>query len=106
MTTSKPFASKPSAISDESRSAISDRGTDPAGAGPRGGAMSRVPGFGVPTARFVFRWAIALLVANVGIVATGGVVRVEDMRISYWAARYDGARRVLPGTQSRQSQTN
>jgi len=76
MTTSKPFASKPSAISDESRSAISDRGTDPAGAGPRGGAMSRVPGFGVPTSRFVFRWAIALLVANVGIVATGGAVRL------------------------------
>lgn len=38
--------------------------------------------------------------------STGGVVRVEDMRISYWAARYDGARRVLPGTQSRQSQAN
>jgi hypothetical protein len=31
--------------------------------------------------------------------STGGVVRVEDMRLSYWAARYDGARRVLPGTQ-------
>lgn len=38
--------------------------------------------------------------------SSGGVVRVEDMRIGYWAARYDGARRVLPGTQSRQSQTN
>lgn len=38
--------------------------------------------------------------------STGGVVRVEDMRISYWAARYDGARRVLPGTQSRQTQAN
>lgn len=38
--------------------------------------------------------------------STGGVVRVEDMRINYWAARYDGARRILPGNQSRQSQAN
>ncbi|MDS1113684.1 COX15/CtaA family protein [Gordonia westfalica] len=35
-----------------------------------------IPGFGRPTARFVHRWAIALLVSNVGIVATGGAVRV------------------------------
>jgi hypothetical protein len=34
------------------------------------------------------------------------VVRVEDMRISYWAARYDGARRVLPGASVRPTQTN
>ncbi len=38
--------------------------------------------------------------------SAGGVVRVEDMRISYWAARYDGARRVLPSSQTRQIQTN
>ena len=38
--------------------------------------------------------------------SAGGVVRVEDMRISYWAARYDGARRVLPTGQSRQPQAN
>lgn len=36
--------------------------------------------------------------------SSGGVVRVEDMRINYWAARYDGARRVLPNGQT--SQTN
>ncbi len=35
--------------------------------------------------------------------STGGVVRVEDMRINYWAARYDGARRVLPNSQMRQT---
>jgi cell wall-associated NlpC family hydrolase len=35
--------------------------------------------------------------------STGGVVRVEDMRINYWAARYDGARRVLPNAQMRQT---
>ncbi|MBS0368247.1 MAG: C40 family peptidase [Proteobacteria bacterium] len=38
--------------------------------------------------------------------STGGVVRVEDMRLDYWAARYDGARRVLPNGQSRQPQSN
>jgi cell wall-associated NlpC family hydrolase len=38
--------------------------------------------------------------------SSGGVVRVEDMRISYWAARYDGARRVLPGAGVRPTQTN
>lgn len=38
--------------------------------------------------------------------SSGGVVRVEDMRINYWAARYDGARRVLPLSQSRQPQAN
>ncbi len=42
----------------------------------RGGRFDRVPGFGRPTARFVYWWAIALLVANVGIVATGGAVRL------------------------------
>ncbi|HOB46586.1 MAG TPA: C40 family peptidase [Zoogloea sp.] len=31
--------------------------------------------------------------------SSGGVVRVEDMRLNYWAARYDGARRVLPSGQ-------
>lgn len=35
--------------------------------------------------------------------SSGGVVRVEDMRINYWAARYDGARRVLPNSQLRQT---
>jgi cell wall-associated NlpC family hydrolase len=28
--------------------------------------------------------------------ATGGVVRVEDMRIDYWRKRYSGARRIDP----------
>ncbi|MXP22208.1 heme A synthase [Gordonia sp. HNM0687] len=42
----------------------------------RSGRFTRVPGFGVPTARFVWLWSIALLVANVGIVATGGAVRL------------------------------
>lgn len=37
---------------------------------------SRLPGFGVPTARFVFGWAVALLVANAGIIVTGGAVRL------------------------------
>lgn len=27
--------------------------------------------------------------------STGGAVRVEDMRLAYWAARFDGARRVV-----------
>jgi hypothetical protein len=26
---------------------------------------------------------------------TGAVVRIEDMRVSYWNRRFDGARRVL-----------
>ncbi|MDD3353504.1 C40 family peptidase [Zoogloea sp.] len=38
--------------------------------------------------------------------STGGVVRVEDMRIGYWATRYDGARRILPGMAPRQTQSN
>ncbi|MEE3850407.1 COX15/CtaA family protein [Gordonia sp. LSe1-13] len=42
----------------------------------RSGRFSRVPGFGTPSARFVWLWSIALLVANVGIVATGGAVRL------------------------------
>ncbi|MFI8773515.1 heme A synthase [Gordonia sp. NPDC062954] len=42
----------------------------------RPGRFTRVPGFGRPTARFVWLWSIALLVANVGIVATGGAVRL------------------------------
>ncbi|MGV9711210.1 COX15/CtaA family protein [Gordonia sp. NPDC003424] len=40
------------------------------------GRFDRIPGFGRPTARFVYWWAVALLVANVGIVATGGAVRL------------------------------
>ncbi|MGW0035602.1 COX15/CtaA family protein [Gordonia sp. NPDC003376] len=40
------------------------------------GRFSRIPGFGRPTARFVHRWTIANLVANVGIVVTGGAVRL------------------------------
>ena len=43
---------------------------------PLTGPWRFVPGFGRPTARFVHRWAIALLVSNVGIVVTGGAVRV------------------------------
>ncbi|MBD0861516.1 heme A synthase [Gordonia sp. zg691] len=53
--------------------------TAPAGADARRaltGPWRFIPGFGRPTARFVHRWAIALLVSNVGIVATGGAVRV------------------------------
>lgn len=38
--------------------------------------------------------------------SAGGVVRVEDMRQNYWAARYDGARRVLPGSSARPAQAN
>ncbi|MEO9328520.1 COX15/CtaA family protein [Gordonia aurantiaca] len=45
-------------------------------AGEPTGIWRFIPGFGRPTARFVHRWAIALLVSNVGIVATGGAVRV------------------------------
>lgn len=41
-----------------------------------GGRFARVPGFGAPTARFVHRWTVALLIANVGIVLTGGAVRL------------------------------
>ncbi|AZG44316.1 COX15/CtaA family protein [Gordonia insulae] len=40
------------------------------------GRFDRVPGFGRPTARFVYWWTVALLAANVGIVATGGAVRL------------------------------
>ncbi|MFW0784975.1 COX15/CtaA family protein [Gordonia sp. CPCC 206044] len=50
--------------------------TDPTTPAPASGRWARVPGFGRPTARFVYWWAIALLVANVGIVATGGAVRL------------------------------
>jgi cell wall-associated NlpC family hydrolase len=32
--------------------------------------------------------------------SSGGVVRVEDMRIQYWTQRFDGARRVAPSTQN------
>jgi cell wall-associated NlpC family hydrolase len=28
---------------------------------------------------------------------TGSAVRVEDMRLAYWARRFDGARRAAPG---------
>ncbi|QHN26521.1 heme A synthase [Gordonia pseudamarae] len=48
-------------------------------AGPPGGKPSifdRIPGFARPTDRFVTGWAIALLVSNIGIVATGGAVRL------------------------------
>lgn len=31
---------------------------------------------------------------------TGGVVRVEDMRVSYWQTRFDGARRVNASSKS------
>jgi cell wall-associated NlpC family hydrolase len=34
----------------------------------------------------------------------GAQVRVEDMAIPYWAARFDGARRVMPAAQSSASQ--
>ncbi|MFT4041805.1 MAG: COX15/CtaA family protein [Gordonia sp. (in: high G+C Gram-positive bacteria)] len=39
---------------------------------------SRVRGFGRPTPRFVYRWALALLVANIGIIITGGAVRLTQ----------------------------
>ncbi|WP_439032861.1 COX15/CtaA family protein [Gordonia terrae] len=55
--------------------AVRERSTA-AGDRPATGFWRRVPGFGRPTARFVHRWAIALLISNVGIVATGGAVRV------------------------------
>ncbi|GAC83274.1 COX15/CtaA family protein [Gordonia paraffinivorans] len=51
-----------------------DPGAHDGGEAP--GFWQRIPGFGRPTARFVHRWAIALLISNVGIVATGGAVRV------------------------------
>lgn len=38
--------------------------------------FARVPGFGTPTARFIHGWSIAQLVVNVGIVVTGGAVRL------------------------------
>ena len=56
-----------------------DARADSAPAGPPAGKPSildRVPGFAHPTGRFVFGWAIALLAANIGIVATGGAVRL------------------------------
>jgi NlpC/P60 family len=31
---------------------------------------------------------------------SGGVVRVEDMRVNYWQQRFDGARRVDPNAQA------
>lgn len=40
------------------------------------GLLARIPGFGTPTAGFTFAWTIALLVANIGIVVTGGAVRL------------------------------
>ncbi len=58
-------------------SPATDARADSAPAGPPAGRPSildRVPGFAHPTDRFVFGWAIALLVANIGIVATGGGV--------------------------------
>lgn len=38
--------------------------------------LDRIPGFARPTDRFMTGWAIALLVSNIGIVATGGAVRL------------------------------
>ena len=52
---------------------------DSSPAGPPGGTPSildRIPGFARPTGRFVTGWAIAMLVSNIGIVATGGAVRL------------------------------
>lgn len=58
----------------------SDTTTPPAtpteAAVPAPGRFDRIPGFGRPTARFVYWWTLALLVTNVGIVATGGAVRL------------------------------
>lgn len=39
---------------------------------------ARIPGWGTPTPRFVHGWAIASVIANVGIVATGGAVRLTN----------------------------
>ncbi len=36
---------------------------------------------------------------------SGSVVRVEDMRISYWSSRFDGARRVQPPASTAQNTT-
>ncbi|QTI67072.1 COX15/CtaA family protein [Gordonia polyisoprenivorans] len=55
--------------------------------------LARVPGFGRPTIRFVHRWAIALLVANVGIVVTGGAVRLTGSGLGCptWPQCTDGS---------------
>ncbi|MGV9858417.1 COX15/CtaA family protein [Gordonia sp. NPDC003425] len=59
-------------------------GADPGSAGSTPAAangssvFSRIPGFGRPTARFVHGWAIASLIANVGIIVTGGAVRLTQ----------------------------
>ncbi|MFW0794632.1 COX15/CtaA family protein [Gordonia sp. CPCC 205515] len=66
MTASSPTSSSPTS------STASAAAVEPA----RTGRFDRIPGFGRPTARFTYWWAIALLVANVGIVATGGAVRL------------------------------
>ncbi|RPA66206.1 heme A synthase [Gordonia oryzae] len=55
--------------------------------------LARVPGFGRPTTRFVHRWAIALLIANVGIVVTGGAVRLTSSGLGCptWPQCTDGS---------------
>lgn len=55
--------------------------------------LARIPGFGRPTGRFVHRWAIALLVANIGIVVTGGAVRLTGSGLGCptWPQCTDGS---------------
>ncbi|MEP9392535.1 COX15/CtaA family protein [Gordonia sp. VNQ95] len=65
--------------------------SDAAPTAPSG--FARIPGFGRPTARFVHRWAVALLVANVGIVVTGGAVRLTGSGLGCptWPQCTDGS---------------
>lgn len=69
MTTSDTRTERAAAAPD---TATRDPGSRPT---PRN-RFARVPGFGTPTARFIHGWSIAQLVVNVGIVVTGGAVRL------------------------------
>ena len=59
----------------------------------RRGLFGRVPGFADPTARSVYGWAIAQLVVNVGIVVTGGAVRLTGSGLGCptWPQCTDGS---------------
>ncbi|MFT4126375.1 MAG: COX15/CtaA family protein [Gordonia sp. (in: high G+C Gram-positive bacteria)] len=67
--------------------------TDDRPAPPRPGGLGRIPGFARPTGRFVHRWAVALLVANIGIVVTGGAVRLTGSGLGCptWPQCTDGS---------------
>ncbi|GAB35221.1 COX15/CtaA family protein [Gordonia otitidis] len=62
-------------------------------AASRAGWFGRIPGFGDPSARFVHGWAIAQLVVNVGIVVTGGAVRLTGSGLGCptWPQCTDGS---------------